>query len=127
MLARSGLAGRCETVPGNFFERVPEGADIYLLKKVIHDLDDERARAILGNCRKAMLPQARVLLVEHILLPGNELSWAKLLDLQMLVLTSGGRERSEAEYAALLASVGLNLRRIIPTAAGASVIEATNA
>jgi hypothetical protein len=69
-------------------------------------------------------PQARLLIVEHVLIPDHELSWVKLLDLQMLVLTPGGRERSEMEYAALLASVGLTLQRIIPTAAGASVIEA---
>jgi hypothetical protein len=124
LLDEAGLAARCEVVAGDFFERVPDGAELYLLKQVIHDWDDERACAILDNCRKAMSPQARLLVLEYVLIPDNELSWAKLLDLQMLVLTPGGRERSEAEYRALLASVGLTLQRIIPTDAGISVIEA---
>jgi hypothetical protein len=118
------LTARCEIVAGDFFEQVPAGGDLYLLKKVIHDWDDQRARLILKNCRAAMREGARLVLVEHVLAGRNEPSWSKLLDLQMLVLTPGGRERSEAEYAALLASAGLSLNRVIPTAAGISLIDA---
>ena len=70
---------------------------------------------------------ARLVLVEHVLAGRNEPSWSKLLDLQMLALTPGGRERSKAEYAALLASAGLSLIWVIPTAAGVSLIEAVTA
>ena len=121
------LTARCEIVAGDFFEQVPAGGDLYLLKKVVHDWDDQRACLILKNCRTAMGEGARLLLVEHVLAARNEPSWSKLLDLQMLVLTPGGRERSKAEYAALLASAGLSLNRVIPTAAGVSLIEAVTA
>ena len=126
LLAEAKLAGRCDVVAGDFFDRAPPGGDLYVLKKVIHDWDDERAWIILRRCRSAMSPGARLLLIEHVLVPGNEPSWTKLLDLQMLVL-AGGRERSEAEYAALLASAGLALSRVIPTWAGTSLIEAVTA
>jgi hypothetical protein len=127
LLDEAALAARCEVVAGDFFEGVPEQGDLYLLKKVIHDWDDERARKILVGCRTAMSPQARLLVIEHVLAPGNEPSWSKLLDLQMLVLTAGGRERSETEYATLLGSAGLALQRVIPTGAGVSLIEAATA
>jgi hypothetical protein len=120
---KAGLAGRCTLVDGDFFAGVPSGADVYLLKKVIHDWPDERARIILANCRAAMPKHARLLLIDFVVPPGNGPSYAKFLDLLMLVY-AGGRERTEAEHRALLASAGLALDRIIPTSSGISIIEA---
>ena len=120
----AGLAGRCELAAGSFFERVPAGGDLYLLKRVIHDWDDERAAAILRNCRAAMSATARLLVVDHVLSPGNAPSLGKWLDLQMLVLTPGGRERDEAGFRALLSSAGLGLKRILPAGPTASLVEA---
>ena len=118
-----GLAGRCRCVAGDFFKAVRDGADAYILSNVIHDWEDAPAAVILANCRRAMKPSAKLLLIETIVPPGNDPSVAKLIDFQMFVLT-GGRERTEAEYRALLASAGFELARIIPTATTVAVIEA---
>src|SRR5262249_14554535 len=121
-LAAAGLAERCRVVGGNFFESVPAGADAYLLRHIIHDWDDERATRILQNVGRAMRPGGRLLPVESVLLPGNEPSFAKLLDLTMLVIP-GGLERNAEEFRRLLADAGFQLTRIVPTAADVSVIE----
>jgi SAM-dependent methyltransferase len=123
-LAVAGLTDRCHVEAGNFFERVPEGGDVYLLHKVVHDWEDDRARAILANCRAAMRPGGRLLMLEAVVPPGDAPHLSKLLDMTMMVLP-GGRERTTLEYEALLASAGLRLVRVVPTASEAvSVVEA---
>jgi SAM-dependent methyltransferase len=125
-LAAAGLGDRCTVEAGDFFAAVPPGGDAYVLSHVIHDWDEARCRTILANCRRAMGPGGRLLLVEAVLPPGDTPHPGKMLDLVMLTLT-GGRERTEAEYAALLASAGFTLTRVVPTASQASVIEAVPA
>ena len=120
----AGLTNRCQCVAGNAFERVPADGDLYLLRRVLHGQDDDHSVTILRNCRAAMGRQSRVLVIEHVLEPGNAPSWGKMLDLQMLLLSAGGRERSEAEFRRLLASAGLRLERIVPTETVTSLIEA---
>jgi O-methyltransferase domain/Dimerisation domain len=122
-IAATGLADRCRVVAGDFFEAVPEGGDAYLLSHIIHDWGEEECLRILSNCRRAMRDQARLLLVEWVLRPGDEPDPAKVLDLVMLVMP-GGQERTEQEYRALLARAGFNLTRVVPTASSASVVEA---
>jgi hypothetical protein len=127
-LARTALAGtpetdRCELVAGDFFTEIPCGESLLLLKKVIHDWTDERAMAILRNCRAALPEGGRLLLVENVVPPGNEPSFAKWLDLLMLVY-AGGRERTTDEFRDLLATSGFELKRVIPTAANICVMEA---
>jgi hypothetical protein len=119
-----GLSERCELISGDFFEAVPEGADLHLLKQIIHDWDDERTTRLLTNCHRALAPQGTLLLVEMVVPPNNEPSPAQAMDLNMLVLL-GGRERTEEEYRHLLAEVGFRLVRVIPTHSPFSVIEAT--
>jgi O-methyltransferase domain/Dimerisation domain len=119
----AGIEGRAAFVQGSFFETVPEGGDLYLLKSIIHNWDDQPALAILGKCRAAMPQQAFLLIAERLVPPGNGPSEAKLFDINMLV-TLGGKERSEAEYAALLVSAGLSLTRVIPTRSHISLVEA---
>jgi SAM-dependent methyltransferase len=111
-------------VAGSFFESVPAGADAYILKKVIHDWNDEQAARILRNCRDAMKPHGRILVAESIIPPGNEPTTIKLIDAAMLVVT-GGIERTEAEYAALFAAAGLRLERVISTRQPISILEAS--
>ena len=111
-------------VAGSFFESVPAGADAYILKKVIHDWNDEQAARILRNCRDAMKPHGRILVAETIIPPGNEPTTIKLIDAAMLVVT-GGIERTEAEYAALFAAAGLRLERVISTRQPISILEAS--
>ncbi|XRQ16104.1 methyltransferase [Actinomadura welshii] len=101
------VADRAEVVPGDFFAAVPEGADAYVLKSVIHDWDDEKAAEILRNCRAAMRPGARVVVLEQVMpeLVTPEATGVVRNDLNMLVST-GGRERTEAEFRDLLEGAG---------------------
>ena len=124
MMERTGLARRCAVVSGDFFQSVPAEGDLYLMRRIMHGWSDKKATLILRNCRKAMAQSARLLIIEHVLAPGNEPSWGKVLDLQQLVLSAGGRERSEEEYASLLAAAGFRLERVIATSSTASLIEA---
>lgn len=114
---------RTSMEPCNFFEQIPAGCRAYLMKSVIHDWDDEQARIILANCRKAIPEDGVLLLVEWDLLGENVPSNGKFIDVVMLVLT-GGRERSVDEYRELLASAGFRLNKVYPTAAQFGVIEA---
>lgn len=118
------LAARLEVRGGDFFREVPGGADAYLMKHIIHDWGDEACRTILSHIREAMAPGGRVLIVEQVIPPGNDPFPGKLLDLNMLVMTEGGRERTAEEYAQLLERSGLRLSRIVPTASAVSVVEA---
>jgi len=124
--SQAKLAERCEVVAGDFFVAVPTGASAYLLKQVIHDWDDARALAILKSCRKAMTSTARLLIVERVMPARAEQgsTEAYLLDLELLVLTPGGRERTEDDLRTLLAAAGLHVTRIVPTRSPVSVIEA---
>ena len=125
-IAASGLGARCRAVAIDFFREVPGGADAYVLKHVIHGWDDERARTILANCRRVVPPNGRLLLVEGVYPPridgSPESRGAAANDVNMLVST-GGRQRSEAEFRSLYSAAGFRLTRIVPTPARASVIE----
>ena len=109
---------------GDFFDSVPEGGDAYLLSNIIHDWDDDQAVQILGRCRAAMADTACVLLAKLVLPEGRQPSMGKFADLEMLVMTSGGRQRTEAEYRALFGRAGLRLTRIVPSAGMISLVEA---
>ncbi|MBV9210982.1 MAG: methyltransferase [Acidobacteria bacterium] len=122
-LEAMGLAERCEVVGGDFFERVPEGGDIYLLSSVLHDWDDERGLQILRNCRRAMRRNSKLLVIECVIPHSSEPCFSKLLDLQMLVVT-GGRERTEEQFQTLLSAAGFELTNIIPAATPERIIEA---
>jgi hypothetical protein len=111
-LERSGLSSRAEAVGGDFFESVPP-ADCYTMKMIIHDWDDERSIAILKTLRRSITEGGRVCIIESVVPQGNTPSSAKLLDVNMLVMT-GGQERTEAEYADLLARSGFRLTRVVP-------------
>lgn len=118
-----GLADRCAFVGGDFFREVPAGGDAYILSRVVHDWDDERATAILRNVRAAIRAEGKLLLFEDVVPPGNGPEPVKLLDLNMLVMT-GGRERTEPEYRALLGRAGFRLERVAP---GGGLLEAAPA
>jgi hypothetical protein len=123
-LAAAEVVGRCEVVSGDFFDSVPDGADAYLLSAIIHDWDDDQAVQILRTCRAAMTDRACVLLAEIVLPGGPAPSMGKLADLEMLVMTAGGRQRTEAELRALLGRAGLRLTRTIPSTSMVSLVEA---
>jgi hypothetical protein len=121
-LEAAGLADRCATVGGSFFKPIPVEADAYFLRHIIHDWDDEDAGQILRNVRRAMPPSARLLVVEHVLPPGDAPSFGKLLDLNMLVMP-GGLERTEDEFRQLYEFAGFRLERVVPARDDLSVIE----
>lgn len=123
LMEQQQLSHRCELRAGNFFESVPTGGDTYLLKSVIHDWDDARSLHILRNVRKAMPEDGRLLIVERVLPDSSERFFGKLNDLIMLVV-SGGMERTEAQYQQLLRESGFGSGRVIPTGTGFHVIEA---
>lgn len=122
LLQSRGVAGRVTIEGGSFFERAPGGGDAYMLSHIIHDWSEEQCLTILRNCRKAMKPESRLLIIEMVLPAGNEPHPGKMLDIMMLV-GPGGQERTEAEYGALLAKAGFKLRRVVPTPSAVSVVE----
>lgn len=122
VLEAHGVVDRCRMVGGSFFESVPEGGDAYVMRVVIHDWDDDEAIAILKACRRAMRETAKLVLIERIIAPANEVPATKFMDLHMLALP-GGRERTRDEFSDLLARSGFELTRVMP-AARLNVIEA---
>lgn len=123
VLKEAGVADRCQTVGGSFFETAP-AADAYISKNIIHDWDDEHSITILKNMRKAMRMPGKVLLVEIVVTADNRNATAVLIDLEMLHATHGGRERTEAEYASLFRAAGFRLNRVVETKSIFSVLEA---
>lgn len=123
LLEEEGVADRVKLESGDFFEKVTKGADAYLMKFIIHDWDDERAVRILKNIHRDSAPNARLLLLEIVVPPGNEPHFGKIQDLEMMV-SPGGVERTEEEYRELLAQAGFELRHVIPTKSPLSIVEA---
>jgi hypothetical protein len=104
------VGDRIAFVSGSFFERVPEG-DAYVLSKILHDWDDEPAAAILRTIRTAARDEARLLVLDSVVPPGNEPAGVKWLDILMLVLQRG-RERTESDWRALLDGTGFGIEEI---------------
>lgn len=117
------LNDRCTIASGSFFESIPSGGDVYMMKLVLHDWDDLQAIQILKNCHKVMGENSKLLVVENIVPPGNEPSTGKFTDVEMLLMTSGGRERTKDEFAKLFAAAGFQLTRVTTTSCPLSVIE----
>lgn len=118
-----GLEDRCEVVGGSFFEEIPEGADAYMMKHIIHDWEESLCLKILKNVRTKIPSNGTLLLFETVVTPPREAHFSKLLDLEMLVAV-GGKERTEKQYAELLGKAGFRLKRVVPTIGVVSVIEA---
>jgi len=120
-----GLTGRCSVCSGDFFKEVPQ-ADAYVMKNIIHDWNDAKATTILKNIHRASAADARVILLESVIAPGNAPSVGKWLDLEMLLMP-GGKERTEEEYRELFAGAGFRVTKFVPTKSPAFVIEAVKA
>jgi orsellinic acid C2-O-methyltransferase len=123
----AGVAHRCELAVGDFFKAVPLGADVYMLKSILHDWDDDRCLAILRNCRRAMLPAARLLIIERIASDRVNASpydqAVSRSDLNMMV-ANGGCERTQAAYHDLLDAADLALVQVTPLSSPFSVLAA---
>jgi len=117
------LASRSAMQACDFFDEVPHGCRAYVMKHVIHDWDDERAHNILANCRRSVPKHGAVLLVEFALPEGNAPSAGKFADVVMMLMT-GGKERTVEEYRHLLGQAGFSLNQVISTVSGLNIIEA---
>jgi O-methyltransferase domain len=124
VIAASGVGDRCELLEGHCLYGVPTGGDAYILMFVIHNWDDQRAIQILKHCHQAMAPSGKLLLVEMIMPSGNDPFVGKFIDLESLLTTPGGYERTAAQYESLLEAAGYRITRIIPTQTANSIIEA---
>lgn len=119
----AGVAPQCAFVSGNFFEEVPPGADAYTMRHILHDWSDDLCITILGNIRKVIPEDGRLLIIETVVPVGNEPSASKLFDMVMMALPDG-MERSEAQFHTIFNASGFRLTGITPTASPVSVIEA---
>jgi O-methyltransferase/methyltransferase family protein len=122
-LEGEGIGDRCAAVAGDFFQSVPAGGDIYIMKWIIHDWDDERATRILKNIRSQIPQNGRLIIVDAVIPEGNEPDFSKFMDLNMMVMT-GGKERTAKEFDRLLAGAGFRFLRAIPTDLPTSIVEA---
>ncbi|MGP4091875.1 methyltransferase, partial [Streptomyces sp. KR55] len=120
------IEGRWEAVQGDFFEAVPPGADFYVLKRIVHDKSEADNLRILRAVRKAMSERSRLLVIDAVAPLESVPPSVTLSDLLMLTVFDG-KERTEAEFAELLAAAGLTLLRVIPTPGSLSIIEVTAA
>jgi O-methyltransferase domain len=123
----AGMKGRVAIEAGSFFEHVPQGCDAFIMKHIIHDWGDEQCRTILRLMREALPSHGRVLVCDMVVSNDPGPTPAKMLDIEMLVMTVGGKERTKEEFRDLFASAGLRLSRIVPTARPICVIEAVPA
>ncbi|MFN0279846.1 MAG: methyltransferase [Pyrinomonadaceae bacterium] len=126
MLESYGVSDRVRLVEGDFFTDIPVAADAYIMKHIIHDWYDDNCEKIFGCIRRSMPDDARVLIVDAVIPPGNDPHPGKLLDLEMLI-SPGGVERTAAEFETLLTNSGFRLNRIIPTPSPVSIVEALKA
>ena len=124
---RARITGRVRIESGDFFKELPSGADAIIMKHILHDWDDDSATQILQACHRALGTRGKVLIVDAVVPPNNAPHYGKLLDLEMLVLTPRGRERTKAEFAKLLRGAGFRLSRVIATQSPLSIVEAIKA
>ncbi len=122
-LKTAGFADRCRVMVGSFFESIPEGADAYLFRHIIHDWTDQQCLQILGHCRKVIPANGKLLIVDCVVPAGNTRCLSKELDMTMLAFP-GGQERTEAQFRSLLGAAGFELKSITPTRTMISVLEA---
>jgi len=122
-LENSALRPRIEIVAGDFFKDVPAGGDAYVLMNILHNWDDDSCVRILQSCRRVMKPGVPLLVIEMILPEIANDHFGLLLDVEMMVLFGGGRERTAAEFGSLYEKAGFRLSRILPTGASSSIIE----
>jgi hypothetical protein len=122
MIQKVGISNRCQVVTCDFFEAVPPGGDAYLMANILHDWEDEACTQILKNCRHAIQPGGKILVLDGVINAGNDFSIVKLLDLEVFVM-GGGRERSENEFKILFESTGFELTQVLPIDDSVALIE----
>ena len=122
LLAKYGTADRVQITPGSFFDSVPPGVDLYVMKNIIHDWPDEQAVSILRNVRAAATPGTTLLLVEAVIPEHNREFLGKWIDMEMLIGVAA-RERTKADYRKLYQEAGFRLTTVVPTASPFSLVQ----
>jgi hypothetical protein len=120
-----GVSDRITTVQGNFFESIPIRADVYILKNILHNWNDEMCIRILEKIKESMLSDGRILIIEMVVLSSDFDPLPKILDIQMLAAVAGGKERTKREFSDMVSKSGLHLKKFIPTIAPLHIIEVT--
>jgi O-methyltransferase domain/Dimerisation domain len=123
VLEDAGVSGRCVIEHGTYFDRLPTGADAYVLKHILHDFPEAECLAILENIRSAIAADGSMLLIEYVLPGNNERHIGNIIDLWLLLLL-GAKERTRSQYSELFAKAGFKLTSVVPTGAPVSIIEA---
>jgi precorrin-6B methylase 2 len=121
--SKFGLNDRVTIAEGDFFNTVPKGGDVYIMKNILHAFDDQLCKNILENIAKAMEKGATLLIMEAVIEENNQPAFGKLVDLQMLISTNGGKERTKKEFEVLLKNSGFMLKKVIPTVSPFSIVE----
>ena len=122
-ILKSNLSSRCQFIKGDFFQTIPKNGDLYLLRVILHDWDDQKAIIILKNCRKAIFPTGKLIIIEKVMINGEHQLSTYFGDINMLVALTG-KERSVKEYETLLNKSGFQLKQCISTKTAYSIIEA---
>ena len=121
----AGLSERVQIVNGDFFKEIPSGGDLYIMKNVLHDWNDEDGAIILQNVGKAMQPGSKLIVIEAIIKNDNRYSFGKMIDILMLVVTKEGRERTMDEFRLLFGRSGFRIEKVNRTISPFSIIECT--
>jgi hypothetical protein len=123
-LSAQGIADRCEFVAGDAFKSIPGGFDAYIVKNVLHDWSDDKCAMLLERCRAAIPQHSKLIIVDTVMVPGNDPHPSKMSDLHMMVAL-GGRERTEDEFRKLLGDAGFTVTMVKPLPApGVGIVEA---
>ncbi len=119
-----GVENRAEAIPGNFFDTIPAGCDAYIMKNILHAFDDETSIKLLRNIHRTMVKSGKILIMEAVIAEDNKPAFGKIFDLQMMIGTDGGKERTQKEYKNILEKSGFKFKRVIHTVTPFSIVEA---
>lgn len=119
-----GVTNRTEVLAGDFFDSISVRADAYIMKNIIHAFDDQTCQLILQKIKGVMEPQSKLLIIDTVIPPDNRAAFGKILDLQMMIITNGGKERTQNEFESLLLKSGFKFNRVVDTASPFSIVEA---
>ncbi len=118
-----GVSDRAEAIAGSIFEEIPSGGDGYIMKNILHIFDDKTCIRILRNLKSSMPANGKLLIAETVISEDNKPEFGKLFDLQMLIGTEGGKERTRKEFEDIFNEAGFKLNRIIDTVSPFSIVE----
>ena len=118
-----GIENRATAEAGNFFDKIPKGGDAYILKNILHAFDDEVCVKILKSIQESINPDGKLLIIETVIGEDNKPAYGKIFDLQMLLVTDGGKERTRKEFEEIFSKADFKLNRVVDTVSPFSIVE----